>query len=111
MFPLRNKLPGSLDFQVQSSTKRIASVTDNLSMVISSLLTTIPIIILNACQSVNLRLGLIVLFTTLFSFMLSVFSNARRNEIFGASAAFTAIQVVFVGSALGSTNTNSTSPQ
>ena len=63
---------------------------------LASLLITIPIIALRFVNSTNTRLGLIILFTFVFSFGLVVLGNARRNEVFAASAAFAAVQVVFV---------------
>ena len=47
------------------------------------------------------RIGLIALFTSLFGFSLCLLTNARRGEIFGASAAYAAVLVVFVSGDLG----------
>ncbi|KAF2827549.1 hypothetical protein CC86DRAFT_275558, partial [Ophiobolus disseminans] len=42
-------------------------------------------------QSREVRIGLIALFTSLFGFSLCLLTNARRGEIFGASAAYAAV--------------------
>lgn len=47
---------------------------------------------------VLVRLGLVVVFTAVFSLALALFSNSRRVEVFMASSTFAAIQVVFVTS-------------
>ncbi|KAF8253798.1 hypothetical protein K440DRAFT_618275 [Wilcoxina mikolae CBS 423.85] len=51
---------------------------------------------LRAMNSENGRLGLIALFTSLFAGSFSIFSNARRADIFAASAAYAAVLVVFI---------------
>ena len=38
-------------------------------------------------RSINLRVGMIVLFTSLFALVVGLLTNARRAEIFGATAA------------------------
>ncbi|ENH74273.1 hypothetical protein FOC1_g10004878 [Fusarium oxysporum f. sp. cubense race 1] len=48
------------------------------------------------------RIGLTVVFTVLFAVILELFTNAKRVEIFAATATFAAVEVVFIGSALNS---------
>ncbi|SCO92216.1 uncharacterized protein FRV6_16344 [Fusarium oxysporum] len=48
------------------------------------------------------RIGLTVVFTILFAVILELFTNAKRVEIFAATATFAAVEVVFIGSALNS---------
>ncbi|GKZ22834.1 hypothetical protein AbraIFM66951_004958 [Aspergillus brasiliensis] len=97
-FPTRETLGNPPVFQIYSSTDDIISVGNKIATVLASLLTTIPVVVLNFISSINLRLGLIVMFTLLFSSVLAFMGNASRVEVFGASAAFAAVQVVFVGS-------------
>lgn len=47
------------------------------------------------------RMGMIAVFTSLFGISLCLLTNARRGEIFGASAAYAAVLVVFVSGDLG----------
>ncbi|OJJ72197.1 hypothetical protein ASPBRDRAFT_207437 [Aspergillus brasiliensis CBS 101740] len=97
-FPTRESLGNRPVFQIYSSSDDIISVGNKIATVLASLLTTIPVVVLNFISSINLRLGLIVMFTLLFSSVLAFMGNASRVEVFGASAAFAAVQVVFVGS-------------
>jgi O-antigen ligase len=52
-------------------------------------------------QSDRIRLGSIAAFTALFSISLALLTNARRAEIFVATAAYTAVLVVFISGDLG----------
>ncbi|KAF1972653.1 hypothetical protein BU23DRAFT_643310 [Bimuria novae-zelandiae CBS 107.79] len=49
------------------------------------------------------RLGTIAAFNVLVSVLLTLMTEARRTEVFSVTAAFAAVQVVFVGGALGTT--------
>ncbi|KAE9375317.1 hypothetical protein N431DRAFT_198881 [Stipitochalara longipes BDJ] len=79
----------------------IVRVGDKIVTVISCLLVTIPVIVLHYVTNTGIRLGLIVAFALLFSLALVSTSDASRKEIFAATAAFVAVQVVYVGSAGG----------
>jgi hypothetical protein len=46
-----------------------------------------PIVVLYRIQQDDLKLGLIVLFTSLFAASVGVMTNAKRVEVFGATAA------------------------
>jgi hypothetical protein len=50
------------------------------------------------------RLGMISAFTILFALSLRFLTNARRGEIFGATAAYAAVLVVFVSSNLSNSS-------
>ncbi|KAJ3555625.1 hypothetical protein NPX13_g10319 [Xylaria arbuscula] len=67
-----------------------------LGTVLASLLPIGSIIILYSIRDVATRLAMIGVFTAMFSFGLGVFTNGRMVEIFSATAAFAAVQVVFV---------------
>lgn len=60
-----------------------------------------PILGLYFATNNGTRLGMIAAFTVLFALSLRLLSNASRAEIFGASAAYAAVLVVFVSSDLG----------
>lgn len=52
-------------------------------------------------QADAVRLGMISAFTALFSISLALLTNAKRAEIFAATAAYTTVLVVFVSGDLG----------
>ena len=52
-------------------------------------------------RSWKLRIGIVALFTVLFTAFVALLTNARRSEVFGATAAYAAVLVVYVSSGLG----------
>lgn len=52
------------------------------------LLGAIVCLLLLADHSIHLRVGMIVLFTSLFALVVGLLTNARRAEIFGSTAAY-----------------------
>jgi len=51
------------------------------------------------------KLSMIAGFTVLFAISVVLLTNAKRSEVFAATAAYSAVLVVFVSGNLGSTNT------
>jgi hypothetical protein len=98
IFPNRDPSLKQDRFASYSSSDSLVSLGNKVAAILASLLTTVPILILRFVPSINWRLGLIVLFTFLFSSTLAFMCNPRRAELFAASAAFAAVQVVFLGS-------------
>ncbi|PMD67067.1 uncharacterized protein K444DRAFT_689534 [Hyaloscypha bicolor E] len=80
------------------SDEHVNGVINIIGTVASSLTPMISIIVLYVIQSTRIRLGLVCVFTLLFSLVLALATKARRIEIFAATAAFASVQVVFVGS-------------
>lgn len=66
---------------------RLAAVSDGITVVISSLLPTLAILILYLVKPMYARMALIIGSTALFALALSIFTSARRVEIFPATAA------------------------
>jgi hypothetical protein len=60
------------------------------------------IVALHFTNRAGARLGLIAAFTALFALSVMVLTNAKRAEIFAATAAYAAVLVVFVSGDLGS---------
>lgn len=113
---------------------RVNTASNIISLVISSTLPVLAIFVLNSRESTTDRLWFTVLFTGAFAAALGFFSSAKRAEIFAATAtyvhcylglcasrtgdelltqwnSFAAIEVVFIGTALGAeNNTPSTAP-
>ena len=56
----------------------------------------------------NAQLGVVDMFTILFAASVRVLTNARRAEIFAATAAYAAVLVVFVSSPSSSETGNCT---
>ncbi|KAF4302086.1 hypothetical protein GTA08_BOTSDO09984 [Botryosphaeria dothidea] len=50
------------------------------------------------------RLGIVAGFTALFSLTLGLVTSGELIDMFGASAGFAAVQVVFIGTESGSSN-------
>ena len=69
--------------------RRIQRAGAVVSILFSAILLVgaIVCLLLVSDRSINLRVGLIVLFTSLFALVVGLLTNARRAEIFGATAA------------------------
>jgi hypothetical protein len=75
----------------------IFRVTSIITTIVACLLPVVAIIVLSRVQSMGMILGLIALFNTLFAFgLVLVSSGSSRVDIFTATAAFSAVMVVFV---------------
>ncbi|KAG8162479.1 hypothetical protein KVR01_008244 [Diaporthe batatas] len=90
---------------VSYSDSKLNQASNVLALVVSSVLPVMTIFVLNIVPSTNQRIGLTMLFTAVFAVLLAIFSNAKGAEIFGATATFAAIEVVFIGSAIGNSGT------
>ncbi|KAI1358376.1 hypothetical protein F5Y08DRAFT_333163 [Xylaria arbuscula] len=78
--------------------KKIARVGDAIVAIFSAALPTVAILVLYFVKSMLNRIGLVVVFTSVFAAALAIFTNAKRIEIFSATAAFAAVEVVFIKS-------------
>ena len=68
-----------------------AKIMAFLTTVVTLLSSMVPVtstIVLYAVKGMRLRLAMIALFMILFSFILAIFTSARRVEIFAATAAY-----------------------
>jgi len=93
---------GGEAFLTYYSDGSITSVIDALSTILSSVLPTISALILFFINSPLMRMVALIICTLLFSTILTVIARAKRAECFGATAAFTAVLVVFLGTSNGS---------
>jgi hypothetical protein len=80
------------------------------SIVIATILLIGPILILYFVTDPDTRLGLVVLFIVLFAGGIAVSTGASRDSIFGATAAYTAVLVVFVSGDLGNAKSRGHTP-
>ncbi|OCL00017.1 uncharacterized protein K441DRAFT_627195 [Cenococcum geophilum 1.58] len=78
--------------------EHILRVSKVIGATLSSLLPTLVILVLFFVKRMLVRIGLVIVFTAVFSLTLSLLTEARKVEIFSATAAFAAVEVVFVGS-------------
>lgn len=81
-----------------------------ISTVIAAILLIGAITSLYFVTNPGAKLGMISGFTVLFAIGVGLLTNAKRSEIFAATAAYAAVLVVFVSGSLGNTNTAPTSP-
>jgi len=79
------------------SDRKLRFAVDVFGSAISSIIPSISIIVLFFVEDLLKRLALVCVFSFVFSICMSLASRARRIEVFGATAAFASVQVVFVG--------------
>ncbi|KAH7121593.1 hypothetical protein EDB81DRAFT_861508 [Dactylonectria macrodidyma] len=87
---------------VRYNDSHINKASSMIVIILSSVIPVSTIFALNAIQKTEGRIAMIVVFTGLFAAVLAFFSTAKRVEIFAATATFAAIEVVYVGTTLGS---------
>ncbi|KAH6839217.1 hypothetical protein B0T12DRAFT_490380 [Alternaria alternata] len=68
-----------------------------LVVVLSAVLPFTAIVALYFIENLRHRIAMIAVFSGVFALVLTIFTTARPVEIFAATAAFTSVQVVFVG--------------
>jgi len=94
------KKPDSSDIHkrtVHYSQAAITRFSAAVGTVVASMLLVGSVVVLYSLKSMEMRLLAIGLFTAGFSLGLCLLTNGRMVEIFSATAAFVAVQVVFVG--------------
>jgi hypothetical protein len=62
-------------------------VLGTLTTVVSSILPISSVVVLYFVRSNGLQLGMLVVFSAIFSFALALMTNARKVEIFAATSA------------------------
>jgi hypothetical protein len=105
---MRGKLRrlGFSDAELPPRSLVLSSIVDHTARFLLALIggsfLLVPIIVMNFVDSQNMRLVVASVFVLAFSLFLSFLSRASNQEILGGSAAYAAVLVVFVGSALSS---------
>lgn len=74
----------------------MAFATGAVSTIVAALLLLGSIVSLRHCKDENVQLVVIATFTCGFAVSVSGLTTARRAEVFGASAAYAAVLVVFL---------------
>lgn len=90
--------------QHYGNRKAWTAAADQITTLFACILILVPVIVLHLVNNSDVRLGIIVASTFIFALVTVLATNAKRSEIFAATAAFVAIQVVYVGSALNSSS-------
>ncbi|KAJ9669069.1 hypothetical protein H2201_000895 [Coniosporium apollinis] len=83
--------------EVVCNDRDVLEVTRIITSVFASLLPVASTVVLYIVGSMAARLGIIAAFSVVFAVSLCRLTTARTSEIFAATAAFAAVQVVFVG--------------
>ncbi|KAF2268994.1 hypothetical protein CC78DRAFT_606858 [Lojkania enalia] len=82
---------------VEYSQQTVLQISALIGTICASVLPVVATVVLYYVSSMAARLAIIGAFTVLFSAALGLLTNGRVIEIFSATAAFAAVQVVFVG--------------
>lgn len=81
--------------------KHVVKTVATISMIIAAILLISAIISLHVVTDSKAKLGLVAMYTLLFALSVATLTNARRAEVFAATAAYAAVLVVFVSGDLG----------
>lgn len=87
--------------QTYISERSISCFVAFLSTVLASILLFVSIISLSLVQNKKVLLGMLSGWTILFAACVGLLTNARRDQIFGSTAAYAAVLVVFISGNLG----------
>jgi hypothetical protein len=88
------------------SDRKLIATVNAISTILASLLPAISILALNFIHDQLARVAAVVAFCFLFSVVLTLVTNAGRADCFAATAAFAAVQVVFVSTNIYSQQVN-----
>lgn len=84
----------------QGSSQSIITISRVLVSLMSVLFLVIPMFALTYIRPTGFLLLAAALFSVIFAFIVAVTSRARHHEIFGVTAAYAAVLMVFVGNAV-----------
>ncbi|KAK4949757.1 hypothetical protein LTR10_011599 [Elasticomyces elasticus] len=79
------------------SDTRITTIAQMVGAVLASLLPILAIVALHLVHTTGTRLGLVTVFSAIFSTALWFLNDGKLIEVFSATSAFAAVQVVFIG--------------
>ncbi|MCJ1398042.1 hypothetical protein MMC11_001239 [Xylographa trunciseda] len=82
---------------VHYSQEGLSRIVSLVAMSFSSLLPIAAVTALYCVNSMSARLGMMAGFTVLFTLCFGILTNARSTDVFTATTAFAAVQVVFIG--------------
>ncbi|KAI8944993.1 hypothetical protein F4801DRAFT_569960 [Xylaria longipes] len=90
-----------LSYASYVSGRSISTFVSYLSTFLAIALLVGAILVLYNVKSANQKLGFLALFTVLFAVSVGLLTNAKRAEVYGATAAYAAVLVVFVSGNIG----------
>ncbi|KAF2652005.1 hypothetical protein K491DRAFT_781433 [Lophiostoma macrostomum CBS 122681] len=93
-----------LDCTTTYKNRHVVHTVTAISMVLAALLLIGAIISLHFVTRSRTKLGLVTVYMLLFAMSVALLTNARRAEVFAATAAYAAVLVVFVSGDLGNSN-------
>ena len=79
----------------------VNKIVAGITIILAAILLEGAIVTLYFVTNAHLQLGLIALFMVLFAASIGLLSNAKRSEMFAATAAYAAVLAVFVSGNLG----------
>ena len=97
----KGRKPDPRDTTVHFQERHVVIAVTVVSIVTAAILLIGAILSLYIVQDPNTRLAMIAGFTTLCAVSVALMTNARRAEVFAATAAYAAVLVVFVSGSLG----------
>lgn len=88
--------------QIIISHAAVSTFSTFISLILASILLFGAIISLSVIRTKSLLLGMLCFWTILFAGCVGLLTNAKRDQVFGATAAYAAVLVVFISGNLGS---------
>jgi hypothetical protein len=99
----KRKTSDPLDRTTIHKNSHVVRTVAALDMVLATTLLIGAIVNLYLVPDPKAKLGLVAMYTMLFASSMALCTNARRAEVFAATAAYAAVLVVFVSGDLGGT--------
>jgi hypothetical protein len=100
-FLRRRETSDTFDRTTVYKNSHIVQTVATLDLIIAAILLIGAIVNLYLVTSPSAKLGLVAMYTILFASSVALCTNARRAEVFAATAAYAAVLVVFVSGDLG----------
>lgn len=87
--------PRGVDVRTYSA-KKLKKASNITVAIVSSLLPAVVILALYFVKRMIVRIGLVILFTFMFSIAIAIFTAARKVEIFSATAAYVILNIDYM---------------
>jgi hypothetical protein len=97
----KRKTTDPIDRTTIYKNSHVVRTVATISMIIAAILLISAILSLHFVSNPRAKLGLVAMYTLLFALSVSLLTNARRAEVFAATAAYAAVLVVFISGDLG----------
>lgn len=99
----KRRTPDLFDRTAIHNNSHVVRIVAALDVVIAATLLIGAIVNLYLVPNPKAKLGFVAMYTVLFALSVALCTNARRAEVFAATAAYAAVLVVFVSGDLGGT--------